>query len=84
MAYYDAFERKTIVTEIRAQLRDQPATQTRNRKPLRANPLAPWELRIGKYRAFYEVNLEIHYVRILAVGHKEHGQLWIRGQEVEL
>jgi len=33
----------------------EPIVETRNRKKLRPNPLAPWELRIGKARVFYDV-----------------------------
>ena len=33
--YYDAFERKIIVSGIRDQLSDQPDVETKNRKPLR-------------------------------------------------
>jgi hypothetical protein len=32
--------------------------ETRNRKPLRDNPLADWELRVGRFRVFYEVDAE--------------------------
>ena len=47
------------------------------------NPLSPWELRLGKYRVFYEVR-EGGLVRVLAVGHKVHGDLFIRGEKVEI
>jgi mRNA interferase RelE/StbE len=45
--------------------------------------LAPWELRLGKYRVFYEV-VEGSKVRVVAIGHKEHNDLFIRGGRVEL
>ena len=48
-----------------------------------APPLAPWELRPGKYRVFYEV-VEGSKVRIVAIGHREHSGLFIRGERVEL
>ena len=54
LSHYTAFERKLIVSGIREQLADQPLIETKNRKPLRDNPIASWELRIGKYRVFYE------------------------------
>ena len=53
---YTAFERKLIVLEIREQLAHQPNAETKNRKPLRENPIASWELRVGKHRIFYEVD----------------------------
>jgi hypothetical protein len=38
--YYTAFERKLIVSGIREQLTHQPHIETKNRKPLRYNPIA--------------------------------------------
>lgn len=32
-----------------------PLLETRNRNPLRPNETSQWELRIGKYRVFYDV-----------------------------
>jgi mRNA-degrading endonuclease RelE of RelBE toxin-antitoxin system len=84
LLYYSAFERKIITSEIRAQLAVQPMMETKNRKPLRDNPLASWELRVGRYRVFYEVAQAVRIVAILAVGHKEHNVLLIRGREVKL
>ena len=36
-------------------LRHQPDVPTRHRKRMRPNALAPWELRVGDYRVFYDV-----------------------------
>jgi mRNA-degrading endonuclease RelE of RelBE toxin-antitoxin system len=82
--HYPAFERKTITTAIREQLTHQPLVETRNRKPLRENPVAPWELRAGKFRVLYEVDECALVVTIVGVGHKEHGLLFIQGKEVKL
>jgi mRNA-degrading endonuclease RelE of RelBE toxin-antitoxin system len=84
LSSYTAFERKTITSEIRDQLTYQPLVETRNRKPLRDNPIAPWELRVDKYRIFYEVDEHGRSVIIVAVGHKEHESLLIRGKKVEI
>jgi mRNA-degrading endonuclease RelE of RelBE toxin-antitoxin system len=62
----------------------EPAVETRNRKLLRENPLADWELRIERFRVFYELNNEVRTVRIVAVGHKENQQLFIGEEEIEL
>ena len=35
---------------IEIQLKHEPHIETRNRKPMRPNPLAPWELRVGHLR----------------------------------
>lgn len=82
--YYTVAEQKIVVSETRGQLEDQPSTETRNRKKLRDNPIATWELRIGKFRIFYEVEGSTHLVTIIAVGHKEHNILYVRGKEVKI
>jgi len=84
LSQYTAFERKLIVSGIREQLTDQPLIETKNRKPLRDYPIASWELRIGKYRVFYEVDDTVHTVSVVSVGHKEHNVLLIRDQEVQI
>lgn len=84
LSYYSVFERKIITSEIRVQLTHKPLVETKNRKPLRDNPIASWELRVGKYRVFYEVAEAVRIVAIVAVGHKEHNVLLIRGKEVKL
>jgi mRNA-degrading endonuclease RelE of RelBE toxin-antitoxin system len=84
LSYYSAFERKIITSEIRVQLAHQPQVETKNRKPLRDNPIASWELRVGKYRVFYEVAETVRIVAIVAVGHKEHDILMVRDKEVKL
>ena len=67
------------------QLQTQPTHPTRKRKLLRPNPIAPWELRIGDFRVFYEVQEEPDPVVIIkAVGIKRHDVLWIGNEKVEL
>ena len=66
------------------QLLYEPNRETRNRKSLRENILARWELRVDKYRVFYNVNEKEGVVDITAVGYKEHGKFFIRGKEVKL
>jgi len=56
--------------------------ETKKRKQMRPNPLAPWELRVGDYRVFYEIRGGS--VRVLAIGRKVHNELFIRGQKVEI
>ncbi len=50
---------------------------------MRPNPIAPWELRIGDLRVFYDV-LETPEPIIHAVGIKSHNRLFIGGDEVQL
>ncbi|MGH8565605.1 MAG: type II toxin-antitoxin system RelE family toxin [Gammaproteobacteria bacterium] len=69
-----------MVAEIREQLAHQPNAETKNRKSLRENPIASWELRVGKHRIFYEVDETVRTVGIVCVGHKKHNVLWVRGK----
>lgn len=70
---------------IEKQLGEEPLVETRNRKPLRPNPLAPWELRIGELRVFYDVSSNADpAVQILAIGVKRCNKLFIAGEEVSL
>jgi len=78
-------QRVAIFAGIEAQLVHEPFAETRNRKPLRPNPVAPWELRLGDLRVFYELAPdEVQTVRILAVGLKEGNRLRIGDEEVKL
>ena len=80
-----ARERATVLETIGRQLPHEPLKETRNRKPLRPNPIAPWELRIGQLRVFYEVvGEESGIVRILAVGRKVRNTLTIGDKEIRL
>ncbi len=74
-------ERTTILDGLTPQLAREPTTETRNRNPLRPNELSKWELRIGIYRVFYDVDDENSKVLIKAVGWKDHNILRIRGKE---
>jgi mRNA-degrading endonuclease RelE of RelBE toxin-antitoxin system len=78
------YDRNTILDAIREQLPHRPEEETRNRKQLRENPLADWELRVGPHRVFYEVDTDNRKVRIIAIGLKDGGKLIIGGQEVAL
>lgn len=80
-----ARDRAIALTAIDRQLLHEPLRETRNRKPLRPNPVAPWELRVGDLRVFYEVvGTDGGIVRILAVGRKQRNILTIGGKEVHL
>jgi mRNA-degrading endonuclease RelE of RelBE toxin-antitoxin system len=80
-----ARDRSTVLDAIDRQLVHEPLRETRHRKPLRPNPIAPWELRVGQLRVFYEVlGAEDGTVRILAVGRKRRNVLTIGGQEIDL
>ena len=50
-----ARQRSMIFDAVDDQLTHQPTVETKHRKPMRPNPIAPWELRIGKLRVYYDV-----------------------------
>ena len=76
LAALRAFIRAQILDEIEEQLKYEPTKQTRNRKPLVG--LVPpwehvppiWELRIGEYCVFYDVDNAAFIVVIRAIRHK--------------
>jgi mRNA-degrading endonuclease RelE of RelBE toxin-antitoxin system len=81
----DAGDRARVFDAIRTQLLHQPTVVTRHRKPLEANPLATWELRVGRLRVFYDVHEgRTPIVEVLAVGVKDRAELRIGGKVVKL
>lgn len=80
-----AGQRSTVLDAIERQLTNEPSKETRNQKPLRPNPVAPWELRVRELRVSYEVSEgPPAVVRILAVGVKTREALRIGGEEIKL
>lgn len=74
-----------VIDQVEQQLTYQPMLPTRKRKVLRPNPLAPWQLRLGDVRVFYEVQEEpTPVVTIKAVGKKIHNELWIARERIVL
>ncbi len=85
METLSSHQRSIVLDAIQRQLIHEPLKETRNRKMLRPNPVAPWELRKGNLRVFYEVaKTDPDVVRILAVGWKEGNTLFIGEEEVKL
>ena len=79
-----ARQRATVFDAVDDQLEHEPDVETRNRKPMRPNPLAPW-LRVGELRVYYDVEEDPEkLVTVLAVGVKERSRVIIGGEEVEL
>ena len=83
LEFYKVQEQRIILDAIGEFLEGDANVESKRRKQLRPNPLAPWELRIGDYRVFYEIRGE-GLVRVLAIGHKAHNELFIRGERVEI
>lgn len=76
LAQLRAYDRQMILDEVDKQLAHEPARQTGKRKILfglvppweHSEPV--WELRLGEYRVFYDVNEEAEIVTVRAVRYK--------------
>lgn len=80
-----ARDRANIIDTIERKLLHQPTVPARNRKLLRANDIAPWELRVGPWRCYYDVQESPRrIVTVRAVGRKERNRVVIGGVEYEL
>jgi len=80
-----ARQQKIVLDNVEEQLSHQPMLETRNRKPMRPNPIAPWELRIGDLRVYYDFySSPEKVVNIRAVGIKERNKIIIGKEVIEL
>lgn len=84
LALLRKYDQQQVVATIEEQLPHQATQETRNRKRLRPNQLAEWELRMGDNRVFYDVDEQNVVVRVVAIGYKEGNKLFIHGEEYEL
>ena len=81
---YSKPERKRILDDIESCLKYEPGRETRNNKKLRPNRLAERELRVDRFRVFYDIDEEGVMVKIEAIGSKRGSRLYIRGEEFQL
>ncbi len=82
---FSARDRKRVLAAIKTQLRYESYVPTRNRKPLRADTLAGWELRVDPFRVFYDIeNNSMKIVYVIAIGVKQRNQVFIGGKRFEL
>ena len=58
LAQLTARQRSVVLVALEVQLRHEPTVATRNRKLMRPNPVAPWELRVGTARVYYEAVID--------------------------
>ena len=85
LARLNARDEAVVLDVVVRQLSHQPVSPTRNRKRLRANAFAPWELRIGVLRVYYEVTEKPEkLVTVRAVGVKDRRRVTIGGEEIDL
>ncbi len=73
-----ARQQSIALNGVASYLSVDPMVETRHRKPMRPNPLAPWELRLGNLRVYFDVVIEPEpVVVVLAVGVKERNAVRI-------
>jgi mRNA-degrading endonuclease RelE of RelBE toxin-antitoxin system len=84
LQYFRVYEQKEILNAIKNSLKEQASNVSSNRKKLRPNDLAEWELRVDKFRIFYDVNIECYLVTIVAIAKKRANILYIQGRSFVL
>lgn len=62
LRWFAKTDRKRIMAALESRLGHEPTVETRNRKRLRPNRLAEWELRSGGFRVFFDVKEEDHLI----------------------
>lgn len=76
LAKLRAFDQRRVLDAIRDQLTHEPGKQTRLRKPLEGDiptfeGVEPvWQLAVGEYRVFYDVDEHARSVIVLAIRRK--------------
>lgn len=85
LEWFKKHEQNIILDGIEANLLHEPTTETRNRKHLRANNTAEWELRVSVYRVLYNVESEkVKIVNIERIALKQRNKYLFQGKEEEL
>ena len=79
-----ARDRTAVFDAVEKSLLREPGRETRNRKPLRNNPFASHERRVGHLRIFYRIGETARSVQIEAIGRKIRTKLLIGDEEVSL
>ena len=84
-AHLSRTQQRALLDAVDQQLTYQPTVQTKNRKRMRPNPLATWELRVSKLRVYYDVLADPEpTVLVVAVGIKDRNTVRIGGEVVTL
>lgn len=55
LALFRRFEQQQILDGVDEMLLHEPDVETKNRKRLRPKSITEWELRLSKFRVFYDV-----------------------------
>ena len=80
-----ARQRSMVFDAVDRQLANEPNKETRNRKPMRPNPIAAWELCVRNLWVYYDIAEQPEKrVTTLAVGIKLRNRVRIGDREIEL
>jgi mRNA-degrading endonuclease RelE of RelBE toxin-antitoxin system len=82
LKWFSRREQNIILDGIKTNLRYEPTRVTTNRKPCQREPdqVADWELRIGVYRVYYDVDEAVQVVGIERIGEKPNNIVFFRGK----
>jgi mRNA-degrading endonuclease RelE of RelBE toxin-antitoxin system len=75
LRWFNNSELKVILAGIELHHASAPATEARHRRPLDGSDSAPWELRMGRVRVFYDVDKKNAQIGIEAIGCRRSGRL---------
>jgi mRNA-degrading endonuclease RelE of RelBE toxin-antitoxin system len=84
LRWFNKYEQSQVLDGIDQQLRYEPVVETRNRKRLRQNTIADWELRMGIFRVLYNVDEQISVVGIQRIGEKHRNRFFFQGKEEDV
>ena len=79
--YFKKYEQNIIIEVIETQLAYQPMVETINRFRRSPPEIADWELRVGDYRVFYNVEEFVQIVSVERADEKPNNELYFRGKK---
>lgn len=82
LKWFSRREQNIILDGVKNSLRYEPTIITTNRHPCRDDrtKIAGWELRIGVYRIYYDVDEVVRVVLIERIGKKPNNAVFFRGR----
>ena len=84
IAWFRGRDRQIVFDGIQQQLAHEPVVETQNRKKLRPNRTAEWEVRIEGFRVFYDADADQEIVEVKVVGQKVKSKVFVRGKEFKV
>lgn len=78
--YFKKYEQKIILAGIGEQLRHQPTLVTANRFRRDPPDISAWELRIGVFRVYYNIEENVYIVCVERIGEKPNNEVYFRGR----